>query len=1248
MHLLSRSSLRAAALLAALAASAPLPAQVSYATAGSSYVQNFNGGLPAASNNAATWTDNSTANFTGWSVYRELNGTPSTYRINSATSSGDVQHFRSSASATDGAFGGRPNDSTGKVHYGVRLRNATGATLRTFTLSYALEQWYRSGTANANELRVSFKLGNPANLADDSTWGLITPLTLAAPQTGGTAGDLTGSDSANRVASTAITVGGFEWADGTDLWIRISDDNDGGVDQGLAIDDFTFSAATTATVPVGGVSFGRNGYIEYQPGDSPLIIVTGHGGREQPAEIPDRTYGAVDEDLNTQDLARKIVAEILARTGQRPHLIVNRLHRVKLDPNREIVEAAQGDPEAEIAWNEFHDYIRDARDVIEPAFGFGFLVDIHGHAHAIDRLEFGYNLGAAELNQSDAELRRPAYAEDSSLRTHTYRPGIDFPALLRGARSLGDLLERRNYPSVPSPTNPGPGANDYFEGGYNIEEHGSLQDTGNIQAVQIEAHYDGVRDTDANRAAFAGALATSLHDFLYDQFGYALGSGSLFTLSASTDRLHENGSGLTLTVTRSGHLANAETIALDFGGSAVRNTDYTASATSVSFAVSETQKTITLTPTNDAAAEGAETIVVALAPTALQTADVLPLTLALSDDDRASVHVVAQAATATEGGSTVNVDVTRDLVSGTLQTQLHFTGTAVRGVDYDVTGLDSLDRVSFANGVATQTIGLVPLNDSVMEPAKTIVVTAAPGASHATGVPAAATVRLTDNDLDAALELWFADRIDDGAWRDESGHGRDGAFRPYGATGPATAAGVAGTAVEFDGADDAVVTPHFPVGPAEFTLTFRFRLDPTATSTAFRHLFNLGGYDEADSLTIFRVESNNNLRTLLHDANEAPANTALDVTGITANSTWRHYALTVSTTNGLRVYIDGVSAASVGSWSGSFAPQSALWFGWRGAYNLIASRHLDGAMEDIRLYSRALSAAEVAAVAAVPARPPAGPSSLSATATSSSQIDLAWTDNSGDETGFEVERSTDGVNFSLVATAAANATAYAETGLSGNTTYHYRVRATNAHGDSPASNPATATTPPAQVAVTFTSVAAHDGWVLESGENTNAGGSTDSTALRAGDNNQDRQYRTLVSFDTSSIPDGATIVSATLKLRRSGVTGTNPFGTHGTCHVDIKGGTGFGGATALATGDFQAAADATQVAALSNAANNNDWSTGALNGTGLAAINKTGHTQFRVAFATDDNDDNGNDYITWYPGDNATSANRPVLEIVYQ
>lgn len=90
---------------------------------------------------------------------------------------------------------------------------------------------------------------------------------------------------------------------------------------------------------------------------------------------------------------------------------------------------------------------------------------------------------------------------------------------------------------------------------------------------------------------------------------------------------------------------------------------------------------------------------------------------------------------------------------------------------------------------------------------------------------------------------------------------------------------------------------------------------------------------------------------------------------------------------------------------------------------------------------------------------PAAPSNLSATATSSSTIMLSWADNSTNETGFEIERSGDGTNFSLIFTAAPDATNHTDDNLQAKTTYYYRLKAAGTEGSSAYSNIANATTP---------------------------------------------------------------------------------------------------------------------------------------------------------------------------------------------
>jgi hypothetical protein len=105
---------------------------------------------------------------------------------------------------------------------------------------------------------------------------------------------------------------------------------------------------------------------------------------------------------------------------------------------------------------------------------------------------------------------------------------------------------------------------------------------------------------------------------------------------------------------------------------------------------------------------------------------------------------------------------------------------------------------------------------------------------------------------------------------------------------------------------------------------------------------------------------------------------------------------------------------------------------------------------------------------AAPTAPPA-PTNLSATAVSSSRINLSWTDNAANETGFRIQRALGTAAFTEIGVVTANVTTYADTSLSPATLYRYRVRAYNATGPSVFTTPTSATTLPAPTAL----VAAH-------------------------------------------------------------------------------------------------------------------------------------------------------------------------------
>ena len=90
---------------------------------------------------------------------------------------------------------------------------------------------------------------------------------------------------------------------------------------------------------------------------------------------------------------------------------------------------------------------------------------------------------------------------------------------------------------------------------------------------------------------------------------------------------------------------------------------------------------------------------------------------------------------------------------------------------------------------------------------------------------------------------------------------------------------------------------------------------------------------------------------------------------------------------------------------------------------------------------------------------PAAPSNLAVTVNNYSKLNLTWKDNSTNETGFEIYRSTSSSGtYNIVATAAAGAIAYTDTALNASTTYYYKIRAIGQYGESAYTTVASATT----------------------------------------------------------------------------------------------------------------------------------------------------------------------------------------------
>lgn len=295
----------------------------------------------------------------------------------------------------------------------------------------------------------------------------------------------------------------------------------------------------------GNVYFDSTGYVEYRAGNLPIIISAPHGGSVEPASIPDRTCaGCVTvKDSWTQTISEGLYDELFQKTGCYPHVIINLLHRKKFDANRDIVDAADGNPTVEHAWNAYHEFIDSAKSQAASDYGRGLFLDIHGHAHTIQRIELGYLVSRSELQLSDSSLNTTTFIEESSIRSLVDDNNLNHShsELLRGQNSFGELMENKGFPAVPSFSDPFPqGSDPYFSGGYNTLRHGSSENEGKIDAIQIELNQD-VRFDDSTRLILIDSLAQSAleyYDVHYnDQF---LGSYCSLILGIDDDNSESN------------------------------------------------------------------------------------------------------------------------------------------------------------------------------------------------------------------------------------------------------------------------------------------------------------------------------------------------------------------------------------------------------------------------------------------------------------------------------------------------------------------------------------------------------------------------------------------------------------------------------------------------------------------------------------------------------------------------------------
>ena len=239
---------------------------------------------------------------------------------------------------------------------------------------------------------------------------------------------------------------------------------------------------------------------------------------------------------------------------------------------------------------------------------------------------------------------------------------------------------------------------------------------------------------------------------------------ALVTVAATDASGAEQGQDpIVFTFTRSNSLSGNIVINLGWSGSATLTSDYTLSSSGGTLSANgstltmyngDTSVTVTAKPVDDAIIEPAETVVLTLGTgTGYSVASPGTANGTIADNDTGTVNVVATDANGAEQAQDVIVfTITRTVSTSTAITiGLAWTGTATLPADYILTAVGGMlagdgSSVTMAAGVSTVTVTAKPVDDTLIEPAETVMVTLNAGSGYTVGASTAASGTIADND----------------------------------------------------------------------------------------------------------------------------------------------------------------------------------------------------------------------------------------------------------------------------------------------------------------------------------------------------------------------------------------------------------------------------------------------------------------------------------------------------------------------
>lgn len=221
---------------------------------------------------------------------------------------------------------------------------------------------------------------------------------------------------------------------------------------------------------------------------------------------------------------------------------------------------------------------------------------------------------------------------------------------------------------------------------------------------------------------------------------------AIVTISSSDAAGGEAGDPASVTFTRTGPTTSALTVNYARAGTAVSGTDYNGLSGTAVIPVGETSVTTALTPVQDTASEGSETVILTLSAGSYVADTPSAVTLTILDDDRNAVSVAASNPSAVEGGVAGQLTLTRTgSTAAVLTVNLTITGTAITGTDYS-TNPATITAVNFSAGQTSRTIAVTAVNDTSIEGDEVVIVQLSTGSYDIDG-SGYASITVVDNDI---------------------------------------------------------------------------------------------------------------------------------------------------------------------------------------------------------------------------------------------------------------------------------------------------------------------------------------------------------------------------------------------------------------------------------------------------------------------------------------------------------------------